>query len=102
MNITIHPPAEEVDLAELAAEQRARITRNTDTTNDIYHNRQTGHKHRVNRAGVFWGCLLAGPFFFGIIGEWDHALSSVGFAVITIGALRLQAELKRLLDRGSR
>ena len=55
----------------------------------IYHNRTTGSTIRVSRGGVFWGCLLAGPFFFAIVGEWGHAIFSLGLALVSGGVTHL-------------
>ena len=59
------------------------------THRSVFHNRTTGSTIRVSRGGVFWGCLLAGPFFFAIVGEWGHAIFCLGLGLVSGGLTQL-------------
>ncbi len=83
MKTTTREVAPDVELTELAAQQRARVTQNTITQEDVYHNRATGHTHRVNRSGVFWGYLFTGVLFWPIFGEWGHFVAAFVLTFIT-------------------
>ena len=67
-----------------ASQQSAPANQNTSTSAEVvYHNRTTGHIHRVNKAGVCWGCLLAGAFFWPIVGEWGHFVAAFALSFLT-------------------
>ena len=71
---------------QIAAQQRNRVLSPERRSSNVFHNRTTGHTIRINGMGVFFGCLLAGPFFFAIVGEWGHALFALGLALLSWGA----------------
>ncbi len=73
------------DPADIAQQELARAEQMERNQRNVFHNRMTGHNIRVSRSGVFWGCLLAGPFFFAIVGEWGHAIFSLGLALVSGG-----------------